>query len=177
MEKLFDDTLLVQKERPTRITKQQETELFLKLANEIIDQQYSDDDAETIAEDLAELSMHDSGFEMAKDLEGANASYEFTGDFIDFLDNISHERGNVLKENVKLWVKAHNPQPKLEKGDQLKISEPLSRTPDLKKDAVVYITGINMEQAYYTISADPDQKGGYVLAFEKVECQCEVLKQ
>ena len=56
---------------------------------------------------------------------------------------------------------------KLEKGTKLKIVESLSYSKDLRKDCVVYVTGINAEQAYYTISDDKEKQGGYVLAFEK----------
>lgn len=175
MEKLFDDNLLIQKERPTQITKQQEEKMFVDLAKEVIKYQYSSDDEETIAEDLKELSQRDNGFEKAKDLESdGNASYTFDGDFIDWLDGMDYSRDEILKENVKLWVKAHNPQPKLEKGIKLKIVESLSYSKDLRKDNIVYVTGINMEQAYYTISDDKEKNGGYVLAFEKVELNCEV---
>jgi hypothetical protein len=175
MEKLFDDTLFVQKERPTKITDQQEEKMYLDLAKDCVKQQFSSDDEETIAEDLKELSTNDSGFEKAKDLEdNGNASYKFDGNFIDWLDGIDYKRSDILKENVKLWVKAHNPQPKLEKGTKLKIVESLSYSKDLRKYCVVYVTGINMEQAYYTISDDKEKQGGYVLAFEKVESNCEV---
>jgi hypothetical protein len=175
MEKLFDDTLFVQKERPTKITEQQEEKMFLNLAKECIKNQYSSDDEETIAEDLSNLSVNDNGFEKAKALDdNGNADYSFDGDFIDWLDWIDNKRSDILKENVKLWVKAHNPQPKLETHTKLKIVESLSYSKDLRKDCVVYITGINMEQAYYTISDDKEKKGGYVLAFEKVESNCEV---
>ena len=162
MEKLFDDTLFVQKERPTQITKQQEEKMFIELAKEVIENQYSDDDEETIAEDLKELSRNDNGFEKAKDLKSnGNASYEFDGDFIDWLDGMDYKRSEILTENVKLWVKAHNPQPKLEKGPKLKIEEALSYLKDLRKDCVVYVIGINMEQAYYTISDDKEKQGRY----------------
>lgn len=78
MEKLFDDTLFVQKERPTKITKQQEEKMWLDLARECIKNQYSNDDEETISKDLKKLSSHDSGFEKAKDLEdNGRAYYEF----------------------------------------------------------------------------------------------------
>lgn len=174
--KLFDDSLLIQKERPTKITEQQEEKMFLDLAKECIKYQYSTDDEETISEDLRELSTRDSGFEKAKDLEDSgNASYEFNGDFIDWLDGIDYRRSGILRENVKLWVKAHNPQPKFEKGIKLQINEPLSYTKELRKDCVVFVTGINMEQAYYTISADKEKQGGYVLDFEKVEDYCKII--
>lgn len=175
MEKLFDDTLLIQKERPTQITKQQEEKMFVDLAKECIKYQYSDDDEETITGDLKKLSINDSGFEKAKDLENdGNASYQFDGDFIDWLDGMDYKRSEILTDNVKLWVKAHNPQPKLQKGTKLKIAESLSFSKDLRKDCIIYVTGINMEQAYYTISQDKEKKGGYVLAFEKVEFNCDV---
>lgn len=178
MEKLFDDTLFVQKERPTKITDQQEEKMYLDLAKECIKQQYSSDDEETIAEDLKELSINDNGFEKAKDLENnGNASYEFDGDFIDWLDDIDYKRREILKENVKLWAKAHNPQPKFEKGTKLKIVESLSHSKDLRKDSIVYVTKINMEEAYYCISDDEEMQGGYVLNFEKVESNCESLKK
>ena len=175
MEKLFDDTLFVQKERPTKITEQQEAKMFIDLAKECIQNQYSSDKKETIAEDLRELSSNDSGFEKAKDLEdNGNASYKFEGDFIDWLDGMDYKRTDILRENVKLWVKAHSPQPKLKKGTKLKIIESLSYSKDLRKDCLVYVTGINMGQAYYTVSDDKEKQGGYVLAFEKVESNCEI---
>jgi hypothetical protein len=177
MEKLFDDTLFIQKERPTKITNQQEEQMFIDLAKECIENQYSSDDEETIAEDLKDLSINDSGFEKAKALDNnGNASYEFDGDFIDWLDGIAYRRSSILKENVKLWVKAHNPQPKLQEGTKLKIIQSLSYSKDLIKDCIVFVTGINIEEAYYTISGDKYKKGGYVFAFEKVESNCEVVE-
>jgi len=177
MEKLFDDSLLVSTERPTKINEQQEEQMFADLAKEAIEYRYSTSDAETIIEDLKELSINDTGFERAKDLEdNGNGHYEFNGDFIDWLGNMDYERNRLLRENVAAWVKAHNPKPKLEKGDFLKITESLSAQKDLRKDAEIYITGINMEQAYYTVSGDPDMNGGYAIAFERIEAQTEILK-
>ena len=175
MEKLFDDTLFVQKERPIKITKQQENKMFIDLAKECIKNQYSSDDEETISEDLSNLSINDNGFEKAKALDdNANASYSFDGDFIDWLERMDFKRDEILTENVKLWVKAHNPQPKLEKGTKLKITGHLSYQKDLRTECIVYITGINMERAYYTISDNKEKQGGYMVAFEKVESNCEV---
>jgi hypothetical protein len=176
MEKLFDDTLLIQKERPTQITKQQEEQMFIDLAEEVIKNQYSFDYKKIIIDDLKELSINDSGFEKAKYLEeNGMGSYEFDGDFIDWLDSMDYKKNSILTENVKLWVKAHNPQPKLQKGNKLKIIESISYSKYLKKDCIVYVTGLNYEQAYYTISEDKERKGGYVLAFEKVESSCELF--
>ena len=33
-----------------------------------------------------------------------------------------------------------------------------------------------MEKAYYTISANKEQQGGYVIAFEEVENNCTTIK-
>jgi hypothetical protein len=176
MEKLFDDSLFIQKDRPTQITSQQEEEMYAKFAEEIIDNDYSKNDAETIIKDLKELSWLDSGFEKAQKLySDGMASYEFSGDFIDWLDDMKYERDLIIKENVKLWVKAHNPKPKLEKGAKLEIVESLGLVKDLRSGTVVYVTGFNMEEAYYTVSTNPNKKGGYVIAFEKVELNCSLM--
>ena len=171
MEKLFDDTLFVQKDRPKKITAKQEEQMYLELANECIKYGYSNDDDDIIVNDFKQLRNNDSGFEKAKYLENYGlATYEFNGDFIDFLDSIESKEKNILKENVKLWVKAHNPQPKLEKGMKMLIVDSLNIiTKELRKGSVIYVTGINMEQAYYTISGKKEKKGGYVFAFEEVE--------
>lgn len=109
MEKLFDETVGIVNIRPTQITKQQREELFLKLADEVMKYEYcKNGDRETIAYDLGKLSPNDSGFEKAKQLEYYSfLTYTFEGDFIDFLDGIDSEIRCVLKENVKLWVKAY----------------------------------------------------------------------
>lgn len=173
MEKLFDDTLFVQKERPTKITEQQEEKMYLDLAKDCIKQQFSSDDEETIAEDLKELSFCDSGYEKAKDLESnGNASYEIDGEFIDWLDCIDYKRSEILSENVKLWVKAHNPQRKFEKGTKLKIITTLNR--EKLAGEIVYITGIIEAEANYLVDKDENRKGGTVIPYEKVEFNCEV---
>lgn len=173
MEKLFDDTLFVQKDRPTKITSQQEERLFIDLAKEIIENRYSDSSEETIIEDLKQLCWNDSGFSRAKDLErSGSGSYEFDGDFIDWLDGMDWKRRDILEENIKLWVKAHNPQPKFVIGDRLNVIEMLNY--EKKRGAVVYVTGINYESAYYLIDENPDRKGGTVIIYEVVEERCVV---
>lgn len=173
MEKLFDDTLFVQKERPTKITKQQEEKMYLDLSKDCIEQQFSSDDEETIVEDLKELSFCDSGYEKAKDLErNEKASYEIDGDFIDWLDCIDHRRSEILSENVKLWVKAHNPQRKFEKGTKLKIVSTLNR--EKLAGEIVYITGFREDEDNYLVDKDQNRQGGTVISYEKVESNCEV---
>lgn len=175
-QKLFDDTLFVQKERPTKITAQQEEQMYLDLAIECIENQYSSSDQQTIVEDLKKLSINDSGFEKAKELEDdGSGDYKFNGDFIDWLDFMDNIRHQILSENVNLWVKAHNPHPKFQKGIKLKINADISRTKDLRKDCIVYVTGIKLDEANYYIYPNSENNGGYVLPFEKVEENCEVI--
>jgi len=122
---------------------------------------------------LKELSFCDSGYEKAKYLErNGSASYEIDGEFIDWLDWIDHKRSEILSENVKLWVKAHNPQRKFEKGTKLKIISTLNR----KKLAgeFVYITGFREDEANYLVDKDQNRQGGTVISYEKVEYNCEV---
>jgi len=176
MEKLFDDTLFIQKERPTKITSQQEEKMYLYLAEECIEQQFSSYDKKTISEDLKKLSVCDSGYEKAKDLErNGNASYEIDGEFIDWLDWIDHKRSEILSENVKLWVKTHNPQKKFEKGTKLKIITTLNR--EKLSGEIIYITGFRENEACYLVDKDKNRQGGTVIPYEKIETNCEPLKE
>jgi hypothetical protein len=171
MDKLFDDTLYVSKDRPIAITPQQSEALFLKLAEEAIDNGYSGDDVEVIKEDLESLNLNQTGFDLAKDLEeDGSADYTFNGDFIDWLGNIEHEVEQVLKENTKLWTTAHAPQPMFKKGDAVKITDLISY--NIRSNVILYVYKINMEQAYYIMARDREQKGGYILNFEKLEENC-----
>jgi hypothetical protein len=173
MDKLFDDTLYVSKDRPTAITPQQSEALFLKLAEEAIDNGYSGDDVEVIKEDLNELSLNQSGFEIAKDLESqGRADYDFEGDFIDWLGNMSSRRNEIVRENVKLWAKAHNPQPKFKKGDELVVTDTIAYM--IKPNLIMYVYEIRMDEGIYIMAIDKEQKGGYVLEFERVEECCKL---
>ena len=126
MEKLFDDSETFQKERPTKITEQQENEVYSKLAKEIIKNGWCvDETEEDIIYDLKDLSMNDTGFEMAKHLEGYNmkCNYEIDTDFIYWLDDFEYRFRKVLEQNVRDWVKAINPKPLFEKGQKLIVKE------------------------------------------------------
>jgi len=173
MEKLFDDTLYVSKERPVNITNQQRDELYTKLAIEAIDCNYSNNDVETVKEDLSMLEINQDGFEIAKELEDSgDGDYEFRGDFIDWLDGLSFRYLEILKENVKLWVKAHNPQPKFSKGDKLIVTSTISY--GIKRDLILYVYEIKMDEGVYIMAENKKQQGGYLLTFERVEECCEL---
>lgn len=177
MEKLFDDSALFQKQRPTSITKQQEEEMYMSLAKQIVNQGYSTDPAELISEDLKDLSLNDSGYEMAKSLERrGKAFYEIDSDFIAFLEGLGFEKQKILTENVRTWVKAHNPQPLLKQYDRLRIFFDLSNSnKELHAGNVVYVTGIYEKDACYTLSLNPTRKGGYLVPYEKAEANCEKI--
>lgn len=176
MEKLFDDLQCFQKERPTDLTNSQKEEFYYSLAKEIKENNWSDDSIECIIHDLKELSMHDSGYEMAKDLEGyrMSANYNIDTDFIYWLDDFHFKYSRVLDENVAMWVKAHNPQPKYEIGQKLIIESTLNYKQ--KKGDIVYVNGINKEKAYYLVDADKNKKGGIILNYEILESNTTELK-
>lgn len=175
MSKLFDDSLFIQKQRPTRITEMQEEKMFIDLAKDCIEQQFSSDDIDIIAKDFKDLYRNDSGYEKAKDLENnGSGSYNINGEFIDWLDWLDYKRNEILSENIKLWVNAHKPKNKFEKGIKLKVIKTMNHTK--KEGSIVYVTGIREEEANYLIDEDKDKRGGQIICFEKIEANCELIK-
>lgn len=175
MEKLFNDSEVFTKERPTKLTEKQTYRFYSEMAKTVITEGFSEDDPEFIIKDLEALSFHDSGFEMAKELDGytANAAYKIDSSFIEFLEGLTWERDRWVEKNVKEWVKAHNPTPKFKKGDNLIIINTLSF--NNKKGGEIYVTGIKEDTANYTVWDIPDHNGGYLYPFEKVDNNCELI--
>jgi hypothetical protein len=176
-DKLFSDSEVFQKDRPTHPTPAQEQAFYTKMAKELKEEGFSRSSIEAIAEDLKDLApFNDNGFELAKQLEGyrANAYYEIDTRFCEWLDGLSYEYDQVNEQNIKAWVAAHNPQPKFNKGAKLSLIKTMNHL--LKEDSVVYVTGVKMDKAVYYISQNKDENGGFVIAFEKVEeCSIELL--
>lgn len=174
-EKLFTDSEVYQKERPTKITEQQALDFYKEQAQEILDNNWSKSDIDTIVEDLSEINYDDSGYEIAKSLEDWNrkAYYDFPIDFIEFLDNLGHQKGRILANNIKDWVKAHGIKPKLSKGQKLLIEKDLNYKQ--KKGLVVFVNGFNENEAYYMIDENPDRNGGYCISYEKAESNCSLV--
>jgi len=178
MEKLFDDTPYFQKDRPTQLSTQQEEKFFLDMAKECIECQYSSDNENIISADLQNLESDDDAFTKAENLKSNGvASYNFIGAFIDWLDDLEYNRKAILMENVRLWVKAHNPQPKLKEGNLLKIIKSLGGQIELKTDSEIYIIGIDTDQAGYIISPFLKGDGGYIIPFEEIELSCQIIPQ
>lgn len=176
MSTLFNDSETFQKERPIDLTEKQKTEFYLAMATELISKGFSSDDDESVAEDLEELyPFNDNGFELAKELEGyrCKASYEIDTYFCEWLDGLYSSYKYVVDKNVKDWVKAHNPQPKFEKGTKLLITESLCH--GMGKGLVIYINGGRPEEAVYWLNTDPEKYGGTILPYEKVEKDCVII--
>jgi hypothetical protein len=173
---LFKDSEIFIKERPTKLSEKQETEIWQKLAKEVIDNGWSDDDIKTIIEDLQGLSMSDSGYEMAKDLEGfrSNGHYDIDTAFIEWLDMLDRDFYYARYENVKQWVKAHDIKPKYEIGTQLIVKEHFTRSQELQVGKVIFINGYYEKEAKYCVSNEKDSKRNVVIIYENIERCCVV---
>lgn len=90
--------------------------------------------------DVADIYINDSGYEIAKKLERGLASYKIDTAFIEYLDQFSYHKGEILRANVEAWVKAHNPQPKFSKKRYLTTKRKLVKPfmlPDFQKNKPV----------------------------------------
>jgi len=168
MKKLFDDKETFQKERPSCLPNSHFKKLCDKLAKDIVANQYHSD-WEEVSENLQEhADFSDDGYENAKLLEdNCSYGYTFNSSFVEHLDSLGYERDNAIEKLVKEWVQAHNPKPKYNKGDKLRLDSKLSH----RKDAPIemYITGIKESTAKYLMHEEKDYKGGYVYNYERVE--------
>ena len=171
---LFKDSETFIKERPTKLSEKQEAEIWQKLAKEVVDNGWSDDDIDTIIEDLQNLSMYDSGYEMAKDLEGfsSNGNYDIDTSFIEWLDMLDSDFDDARRENVKRWVKAHDIKPKYEKGTQLVVKERFTRSPELQVGKVIFVNGYYENEAKYCVSNEKDSKRNILIVYENIERCC-----
>lgn len=175
MEKLFSETEGFTKHRPTGITAQQSQALYKEIAQEIIENGWSNSSKVDIIKDLSNISFLDSGYEIAKSLEGfySSAYYEINSDFIEFLEDLCWRKDEVRRKNVETWVKANKPMPKYRKGQCLLVKHDLNRV--TRKGLTVYVTGFNESEACYLIDEDKNRAGGSVMAYEKVEERCTPL--
>ncbi len=169
---LFNDSDTFTKERPIAITAKQEVQLLREIAEEIKQEGYSNSSIDYIVADLEKINFNDSGFEIAKKLEYANAYYEIDSQLIEFLENLSHRKGEILEENVKAWVKAHKPKPLFPAASKLIINTYLCH--GFKVGETVFINRIDTERAVYIVDKDPNRKGGVVLEYERVEKSCSI---
>jgi hypothetical protein len=171
---LFKDSEVFVKERPTKLGEKQEAEIWLKIAQEVIDNDWSDNSIDDIIEDLQGLSKFDDGFEKAKDLDGwkGNASYTIDSEFVSWLDNFDSEFNDAIKENVRRWVKAHDIKPKLETGTKLIINTQFSKDPKMKVGETIYINGFYEKEAEYYVSTEKGVSRNLCVHYEKIEQCC-----
>jgi hypothetical protein len=172
MKKLFTDKETFVKERPTKITKQQEQDYHVEVAEEIINNGWSKCPLEDVIQDISKISANDSGYEIAKKLEGTGkkAHYSIDTEFIGYLDSFGYYKERILSKNVEAWAKAHSIKPMFSIGQKLIVEISLNR--QKKTGAVVYVTGYSESQACYLIDVNPKREGGTVIAYEKVESHC-----
>ena len=171
---LFKDSEVFVKERPSKLSEKQEAEIWQNLAKEVVKNGWSTDDIDTIIEDLQGLSMSDSGYEMAKDLEyfSANGSYDIDTSFIEWLDMLDSDFDDARRENVKRWVKAHDIKPKYDIGTQLVVNEHFSRSPELQVGKEVFVNGYYKNEAKYCVSNEKDSKRNVLIIYENIERCC-----
>lgn len=162
---LFEDSQMLVKQRPNFVTDQQKEAFYALNAQKIIDNGWSEDEIEDIICDLKEISLSESGYEIAKSLEIKNCYYEIDTEFIEFLDGLSYEYDQLKTQNVKEWVKGKSPQPKFKVGDKL-----------IYKDKEVLVYGIHEETARYIINDDIKIKGGKLIPYEEID-DVAILKQ
>jgi hypothetical protein len=167
--KMFSDAEVFQKERPHTLTNAQLGKFFTDMAKEVKKNNWSCDSIEDIAEDLSDLNLNQNGFEMGKDLEGYNrkANYEIEVDFLEFLESLEYSKMQIVNQNVKDWVKAHDIKPKLNKGYEFIGSNKLHTK--MRGEELV-ITDIYEDTAQYVVRLkNSNKKTGYLIDFEKVE--------
>lgn len=172
-EKLFDDKETFVKERPKKLPKVLEDNLYMEIAQEIIDENYSQSDLEDIADDIASLNLSENGYELAKKLENGNAYYDIDVDFCEYLDGLSMKKHRALNELVKQWVAAHDVKPKLESKIQIRF---IKDNPHFKVGTELWIVSRINNEARYILNPDYKAEGGRLVPYEDVEAACEIIK-
>lgn len=175
MDKLFKDSEVYTEKRPTKITDAQRQKYFEEVAEEIKGNGWSTSTIERIVQDLSEISPNDNGYQAAKKLESwpCKGSYSIDAMAVEFLDCFNSNKDDILTENIKVWVKAHNIKPKLPFGTKLIIEKTLNHL--LPTQMEIYITGMQLEEAYYMVSEDKNKNGGYCVDYEIIESHCKII--
>jgi hypothetical protein len=175
MEKLFSDSELFQKERPTKITEEQKKLFCTNVAKHIVKNGWSKNAIENVTEDISILDINTNGYEIAKELESdGRCCYNIDLMFVEYLDDLYGEKSQLLRANVKEWAAAHNPIPKFLQNDKLVVNKNYKRAV-LAEGAVVTIHRIDKEEACYIVNVDPKENGGFVIPYEIVEAHCILL--
>lgn len=151
MNTLFKESDVFIKNRPTNLSETQKANLYHELAQEVYDYKWSNGDIDSICQDLQNLNLDKTGYKLAKDLENnGTEAYDFTYDFIIWLNNIEFCFDDELTRIIKQWVTVFDIKPKFKVGDKLLLTDDL--THDFKKGDSIYIKRYDDRKAIYYIA-------------------------
>ncbi len=167
---LFSDSETFTRTRPTKITEAQREQMYKDIAQDIINKGFiesADEDIDEIISDLKAVDLKDTGFEIAKDLERQSCLYDFSPDFIEFLNDLLWREKEILTENVKQWVRVVNPQPKYKQGDKIEIVNAFSRS--FNVGDIRYVMSVREIDATYSVSTEYPATKGTIIEYERLE--------
>lgn len=179
MESIFNDSEVFIKSRPNTLNETQKQEIYKRLAQEILDNGWSDSEINDIISDLSKLSRYDSGYELAKRLESfhSKADYDIDTEFIEWLDLFCCAFDNAIDANVRQWVKAHQIEPNYLKGSRLIVFNQFSRSPELACGNTIYINGHDKDRGKYLVNTIKGSNSNLVVDYELIESNCNVSRK
>lgn len=151
---LFEDSELFDKERPKTMTVIQSIKMYRDIAEDIMRNGWSKPWSlmEDIISDLEDISLHESGFEIAKELEATrNANYDFTPQFIEYLDGVGFKEISIIDQNIRNWVSAHDIKPKLKVCDTFTLKKTVKPHSKLIKGSMWIVHRIDDDVAIYVL--------------------------
>lgn len=179
MESIFNDLEVFVMSRPNTLSENQKQEIHKRLAQEILDNGWSDSDIDDIISDLSKLSKYDSGYKLAKRLESfhSKADYDIDTEFVEWLDSFCYAFDNAINANVKQWVKAHSIKPNHPKGSKLVVVKQFSCSPELACGNTIYINGYDESRGKYLVNTIEGSKSNLVVDYELIESNCNVSRK
>lgn len=151
---LFEDSELFEKERPKTMTVNQSIKMYRDIAEDIMRNQWSKPWSllEDIISDLEDISLHESGFEIAKELEATrNANYDFTPQFIEYLDGVGFKEISIIDQNIRNWVNVHNIKPKLKVCETFTLKKTVNPNSKFTKGSLWIVHRIDEDVAIYAL--------------------------
>jgi hypothetical protein len=152
------------------MTVAQSIAMYDSIAKEIIENGWSKhwSSKESIISDLEDISLHESGYEIAKELENSdNAAYNFTTEFIEYLDGVGFKEIEIIDNNVRAWVNAHNITPLFSVGDKFTLNKTIASS--LVKDSTWTVFRIDQDVAQYVLIKEDTPSAKYFAKYEDVE--------
>ena len=161
--------------RPNELPEKEHKEFFSGLADEIIKNKWDSYCCkEDIISDLEDLSMSDSGFEKAKELDDTCNYDDISVEFIEWLDDIEYRYIKKVETLVKEWVQEKSIEPKLELGDCLVIKENVFYDKKFQVGTEIYVNKIFEDTAKYGVWTEKSSQRNLIVSFEKLEGACEI---